>query len=282
MKQSLGARPLLVLASLFTFLGCGGATAPTPTQNAGTSTTANGASSSDGGTTGTSSNSVTALRCAPSAAQLDACAGVAAGGSCSLFGHQDAGWTWPGTCRPTLDGTAVACAPNPRAPLSALVNACSGKAAGAACQAEGKRGGSFAGSCLTAPDGTTLFCGRVRPRQLAAVEACSGKTAGEACTRPEAWDAGTKAGVCGLGPADAGPLACRPAESPGVAACQGLDAGASCTFGFWHRDWGDGPVGSCVLPASGSPATCLVPCADLRHFHGKGTHGGWGGNGWGQ
>src|SRR5208283_3884519 len=51
MQQSLGARPLWVLASLFTFFGCSGATAPTATQNAGTSTTANGVFFNDTATT---------------------------------------------------------------------------------------------------------------------------------------------------------------------------------------------------------------------------------------
>ncbi len=223
-----------------------------------------------------------ALQCAPSTGQLTACAASAAGAACSLAVGWDGGTTLPGTCHPTLDGTQVACVPNPPAPPSTLVSACTGKNSGDSCQATGKFADTFQGTCLTLPGSTTLFCGRVHTPPAVLVDACTGKAAGEACSRPERWDAGTEPGTCQLGPSGTGPLLCGPSETRGVAACSGLDAGASCRLGFGHRhDWDDAPSGSCVVPAAGGPATCLVPCDTLRAFHGHGMEGhwGWGGGG---
>ena len=278
--MKLNAHLAPALAALFTLVGCSGGTGTGATQNAG--------STSSSGTPSATDPETLALQCAPSTAQLSACAGVAAGGSCSLSKGWDGGWTWPGTCRPTVDGTQVACVPNPPAPPTALVDACTGKTSGEACQAEGKFGGSFAGTCLTAPGSSSLFCGHVRTPPPAAVEACAGLDAGAACSHAKRWegDAGTRVGVCRFGPADAGPLACAPvapSESPGVAACVGLDAGAGCALGFGRHRWDNGgPSGSCVVPAAGGAATCVVPCEDLHGFRGHG-HPGWGfgGGPWG-
>ncbi|MGO9829450.1 MAG: hypothetical protein ACLPJH_04875 [Myxococcaceae bacterium] len=280
-----GASGPWALAALLTVVGCSGGTGSNSAPPGGNSSTAAGGASS---TADAGASATHALRCAPSSEQLDACSGMAAGASCSLSGGRDGGWSWPGTCRPTFDGTQTACVPNPPTPPTALVSACTGKASGDTCQAEGKFGGSFNGTCRTSMDSTTLFCGREHEKHTppaAVLAACSGLDAGEACTRPERWDAGTTAGVCRAGWADAG-LFCGPAESPGVAACSGLDAGASCTFGFGHKhDWGEEALsGSCVVPAAGGPASCLLPCAEVHHHRGHGWthHGGWGwGGGWG-
>jgi len=249
-------------------------------QDPSSSSTLN-ASTSDGGS---SSAAGTPLLCTPSAEQLGACAGLDAGTSCSLFGSKDGGYSWPGTCRPTLDGTEVACGPNPPSPPAALVNACSGLASGDACQVQGMFGFTFEGSCHALPGSTTLVCGRVHLPPPGAVEACSGKDAGEECSRHRWWDAG-EPGVCQSSPVDGGPLACGPAEppeAPGVAACAGLDAGQSCTLSFGHmHKWREmeGATGSCVVPASGGAATCIPACGEFRHFHRHPEHRGWGGGG---
>ncbi len=261
----------LALASLVTAAAC----------TSGTGST--GAQSSDSALASLGQT----LQCAPSAGQLAACLGSDAGASCTLALCGDAGTALPGTCHPTLDGTQMACLPNPPAPPADLVDACSGKGAGDACTAPGKFGDTFQGTCLTALGTTTLFCRHVHSPPAAAVTACANADAGDACTRPGrwGWDAGARPGVCSTGPADAGPLACvgvHPSEAPGVAACSGLDAGASCTLGFkHHHDWDGAPSGSCVVPASGGPATCLVPCDALPSFHKHGMEGGgWGGGPW--
>ncbi|MGO8968821.1 MAG: hypothetical protein ACLQDQ_04545 [Myxococcaceae bacterium] len=281
-----GARGLWALASVLSVLGCSGGTGSNASQTGGTTPAGGAASTADAGTAPSAAggSATRVLRCAPSTRQLDACSGMAAGASCSLSGGKDGGWSWPGTCRPTFDGTQVACVPNPPTPPAALVSACTGKASGAACEAQGKFGDSFNGTCRSTADGATLFCGREHAHHLppAVAGACGGLDAGDTCTRPERWDAGSKAGICREGWNDAG-LFCGPAVAPGVDACTGLDAGASCTFGFGHkRGWGDwseeAPTGSCVVPAAGGPASCLVPCEDLRHHrrHGWKGHGGWG------
>jgi hypothetical protein len=218
------------------------------------------------------------LRCAPSPGMLDACSQKAAGDACSLSGKRDGGWTFPGSCRSTFDGTGLACVPTPPAPQSFLVDACSGKPSGVACAVTGPSGRSFEGVCITGRASSTLFCGRSHTPPAAVVDACSGKSAGDGCTRPEHRDGGTKPGICGNGPAGTGPLACRAATSPGVAACSGLEAGATCTLGFGHTKHGeDGAAGSCVVPAAGGAASCLVSCMDLfhrrHHGHGFGGHG---------
>jgi hypothetical protein len=78
-----------------------------------------------------------------------------------------------------------------------------------------------------------------------------------------------------MGPAGTGPLACAPAQDllPNAeAACTGLDAGASCTLG--RR--GDTATGTCVTPAGGGKAVCVVSCGTLGGCFGP-RHGGPGG-----
>jgi len=219
------------------------------------------------------------LRCAASPGMLDACSGKALGDGCSLSGMHDGGWSFPGSCRSTFDGTGLACVPTPPGPPSFLVNACSGQSAGASCKVTGPYGRSFEGTCITGRANGALFCGKAHTPPPAVVDACSGKSAGDACSRPEHHDGGSKPGVCRTGPGGNGPLACRPASSPGVLACAGMDAGATCTIGFGHKHGEEGLTGSCAVPASGGAASCLVSCADLFHRrhnhrrHGHGPHG---------
>ena len=260
----------LVLAAVASLLatGCNGAMNSGGGNNAASSS----ATSADGGMAATGP-----LRCAPSEGMLEACTGKAAGAACTLGGAQDGGWSLPGSCRSTFDGTGLACAPQPRGPPSVLVDACSGMAAGGACTATGRWGGTFTGTCEAAPASGTLFCGRAHSPPAAVSEACSGKSAGDACTRPERRDGGTQPGVCRTD--GAGDLACRPASTPGETACAGLDAGATCTFGG-KGEWAEALSGSCVVPASGGDASCLVSCVDLfhhRHHRGFGGRFGWGG-----
>jgi len=269
------------LASLLA--ACNGATGSQGSGSAAstsTSTTKNQSTPSDAGTLA----STGPLRCAPSTSMLDACSGKAVGDTCSLTGRRDGGFSFPGSCRATLDGAGVACVPSFPPPPSFLVNACTGKASGASCSATGPQGHSFEGSCITARASSTLFCGRSHTPPPAVVDACTGKSAGDACTRPEHRDGGSKPGICRAGPDGTSPLACRPASSPGTLACAGQDAGATCTLGFGHKGHdGAGPSGSCVMPASGGAATCVVSCEELfhhRHHHGHGFGGGpgkWGG-----
>jgi hypothetical protein len=273
---------LLALASLSALCACNGATGSQGSGNAAstsTSTVKNTTTPADGGTLA----STRPLRCAPSTGMLDACSGKAVGDACSLSSKHDGGFSVPGSCRATFDGAGVACVPNFPGPPSFLVDACTGKAADVSCSATGPAGRSFQGMCITARQSGTLFCGREHTPPLGLLDACSGKSAGEACTRPEHRDGGSKPGVCRAGPAGGSALSCRPASSPGVLACTGQDAGASCTLGFGHKESG-GPAGSCVTPAAGGPASCVVSCEDLfhhRHHHRHGFGGGpfqWGGS----
>jgi len=272
---------LLALAGLAALSACNGPTGSQGSANAASasnSTEKNTTVPADGGTLA----SAGPLRCAPSAGMLDACSGKGVADACSLPGKRDGGFSFPGSCRATLDGTGVACVPNFPPPPSFLVDACSGKAAGVSCTATGPAGRSFQGTCTSGRQSGTLFCGRAHTPPPAVVDACSGKSAGDACTRPEYRDGGSKPGICRAGRGGASPLACRPASSPGVLACAGQDAGASCTLGFGHKEAG-GPSGSCVVPAAGGAASCLVSCEELfrhRHHHRHGFGGGpftWGG-----
>jgi hypothetical protein len=203
------------------------------------------------------------LLCSPAQAQIDACAGAAAGDACTLS-TADAGTTVAGTCRATLDGTAVACAPNPHAPPQELVDACTGKVVGDACSAaEPFDDHDRAGVCITARDGVTVVCGRVHTPSQAAADACANAAAGDACTLPDDSGRGTgTAGVCSLGPASTGPLACTRAQEllpHGEDACAGLAAGDACTLGRGHGT----SAGTCVTPAEGGGAVCVVACANL-------------------
>src|SRR5271169_3796613 len=172
-RSTLGAGAVLAVAAVLAFVACNGGTGTTAGQNSALAA-GTGLLSASG-----------ALQCAPSTGQLTACAGSAAGASCSLAVGWDGGTKLPGTCHPTLDGTQVACVPNPPAPPSALVSACTDKNSGDSCQATGKFGDTFQGTCLTPPGSTTLFCGRVHTPPAALVDACTGKAAGDACSRPE-------------------------------------------------------------------------------------------------
>jgi hypothetical protein len=202
------------------------------------------------------------LLCAPAAAQVAACAGLAAGDPCALTPPNGAA-TVPGTCRATIAGTAVACAPNPPAPPQELVDACAGKVVGSTCQVTEAFGDTRDGACVTARDGATLVCGRVHVPPQAAIDACATLAAGATCAMPNHMGTGTASGVCSLGPASTGPLACAPAKDllpNGEQACVGLQTGATCTLGHRHA----AVSGTCVVPAPDSAAVCLVACADLR------------------
>jgi hypothetical protein len=205
------------------------------------------------------------LICAPAQAQLDACSGKASGDSCSLS-STDGGTDVAGTCRTTLDGKSVACAPNPPAPPQALVDACSGKAKGDPCQAAEKDGDDDDGivrrACGLARDGTTLVCMRVRNPPQPAIDACTGLAVNDACTLPGRGDGGVIAGTCGLGPTGLSPLACVPTRVRGdaIAACSGLAGGAACTLRSHHES----ASGTCVVPADGGSQVCVVACSSLH------------------
>ncbi len=209
------------------------------------------------------------LLCAPAQGQIDACTGKAAGDACTLVAS-DGGAGRSGACRSTIEGTALACAPAPRAPPQALVEACSGKAAGDVCQAKEAFGNTASGVCGTARDGTTLVCGRVRTPPQAEVDACKDLEAGAKCTMPSDSSplpigrcvGKTSAGICSLGPAGSGALACTPAQEllpPAAEACSNLAVGASCTLGRGHET----ASGTCVAPATGGDAICVVACAQV-------------------
>lgn len=123
------------------------------------------------------------LLCAPADAQVAACASKTAGDACELT-PPDGAPAVAGTCRTTIDGAAVACAPNPPAPPQELVEACTGKVAGATCQVAEAFGNSRDGVCVTARDGATLVCGRVRIPPQGAIDACASLAAGDSCTMP--------------------------------------------------------------------------------------------------
>lgn len=198
------------------------------------------------------------MLCAPSQAQLDACATLAAGDACSLT-SADGLVSVAGTCRATLDGLSLACGHNPPAPPPPLVEACAGKAGGDACSVVEPDGDAHDGACVTARDGATLVCGRLRAPPPAAVEACAALAAGDACTLTR-LDGSAVAGTCSLGPAGTGALACLPPQAlrPGAtAACAGKVAGDACAVGSARH-----PVaGSCVTPAAGGEPVCQAACA---------------------
>ena len=202
------------------------------------------------------------LLCAPADAQVAACASKAAGDACELT-PPDGAPAVAGTCRTTIDGATVGCAPNPPAPPRELVEACADKVASATCQVAEAFGNSRDGVCVTARDGATLVCGRVRVPPQGAVDACASLAAGDSCTMAGQGAMGTGSGVCSLGPASTGPLACAPQKDllpNGEQACAGLSAGATCTLGRRHET----VSGTCVAPAAGTATVCVVACADLR------------------
>jgi hypothetical protein len=277
MRKTSGYVLTLVGLASFGMLGCNNSTGSTPTSGAATAAAVtNSTTQQDGGSLATKP-----LRCAPSEGMVDACAGKTSGVACTLSGKRDGGWSLPGSCRATFDGTGLACVPTPPGPPSFLVTACSGKAAGGVCSATTPNGRTINGTCKTGKASASLFCGPTHTPPAALVDACTGLAAGDSCSRPDHRDAGSKPGVCRAGPS--GGLACRPATFPGVEACAGLAAGAACTLG--HKHGGEGLSGSCVVPASGGAASCLVSCTELfrerhHHHHGFGGRGGPGGGSW--
>lgn len=220
------------------------------------------------------------LLCSPSQAQIDACAGMAAGADCTLTAP-DGTTQIAGTCHDTIDGTAIACAPKPPGPPQVLVDACTGKMLGDACTVAEEDGDMRDGTCVTARDGTTLVCGRVHTPPQAAIDACANLAAGDTCTMPSCGDGEhdddgdsteTRTGVCSNGPSGTGPLACtepRHLIPPATRACAGLAAGAACSIG--HD--GHGPSGTCVVPAAGGDAVCVPACSDLGGRFGRGEGG---------
>jgi hypothetical protein len=253
--------PLGLLAAALLAAGCAG-----QSSTGGTS-----ADSALGAAVASATDSSGTLLCTPSQGQIDACSGMAAGAACTLTLTNplpDGTTSVAGTCRTTLDGTVVACAPNPPAPPAWLVEACSGKAAGDACTATEPDGDTRDGTCVTARDGSTLICGRAYAPPQAAIDACATLAAGDTCMLPEGGDGGhdvvacdTTSGVCALGPGGTGPLACTEARHlrpSATAACAGLAAGAACTLG--HEDKMNG---SCVVPAAGGDAVCVPACSAL-------------------
>ncbi|MFL5367053.1 MAG: hypothetical protein ACJ781_16420 [Myxococcales bacterium] len=227
-----------------------------------------GSDSTSGSTASALSSAVVAetsatgtLICAPSQTQIDACGGKAANDSCSLTAP-DGVTSVAGTCRATVDGTTVACAPNPPAPPQVLVDACSGKAKGDSCSATDRDGDeTLQGACGTLASSTTLVCLRVRNPPQVAIDACTGLAADDACTLPRR-DGGTTAGTCTTGPTGTAPLFCSPTrvKADATAACAGLADGAACTLTSHHHS----VSGTCTTPAGGASAVCVVACVDLR------------------
>jgi hypothetical protein len=113
-----------------------------------------------------------------------------------------------------LAPVALAQAPIHPAPPQEAVDACSGRAAGAACSFE-HDGHSVAGSCMAMPDGTTVAC--APPHHMhgfppEALAACKDQQEGATCqfTAPRGE---TITGVCRLSPHGAGPV-CAPKDFP--------------------------------------------------------------------
>ncbi len=258
-----GALASVALASLLS--ACGGAA---PSADTSALSSALESSTAASGT----------LLCAPADLQVAACDGKAAGDACLLT--SPSGVAVDGTCRATLDASVVACAPNPPAPPAELVQACAGKALADACQVTEPFGDTRSGTCVTARDGTTLVCGRDRSPPQAAVDACASLATGAACTMAGHGGMAPARGVCSLGPASTGPLACSMQWDllpNGQAACAGIPAGAACTVGHRHAQ----VAGTCVVPTAGSAAVCVVPCADLGGRFACGPVGGMMGGGMG-
>ncbi len=239
-------------------LGCGGSgtMGANGASSASTSTALSAALASSSASSGT-------LLCTPAQAQIDACTSKASGATCTLSSTTNGVTTTvDGTCRTTLDGATVACSPNPPAPPQELVAACAAKASGDACTVTEAFGDTRSGTCIAARDSSTLVCGRVQTPPQAAIDACTSHAAGDTCTLTGGMGHGTMSGVCSLGPASTGPLACAPAHDllpNGQAACTGLAVGAACSIGMGH----DAKSGSCVMPAGGTSAVCVPSCADL-------------------
>jgi hypothetical protein len=246
--QKILASPAALVAAL-ALAACG----QPPTRGASSAT----ASDALADTMASATQAAGTMLCAPSPAQLDACAGLGTGDACAMT-SPDGLASVAGTCRATLDGTAVACGPTPPAPPAPLVAACAGLASGDACTVTEPDGDAHDGTCVTARDGSTLVCGRAFAPPPPAIEACAALAVGDACTLTR-LDGTAVAGVCGLGPAGTGVLACVPPQAlrpSATTACAGLAAGAACTVGSPMH-----PVsGTCVTPTAGGDPVCQAPC----------------------
>lgn len=267
--DSISITALAGLCAAWLLLGCDGGTSPP------TSTAAMGAgdvaAASDGGTAINATDGGAAparpLLCTPSPAQTAACAALTPGAACTLTeletnGNADADgdFSIAGTCRASVGGTALACAPVSQPPTE-RTQPCAGKSTGDDCTVERPAGGPIVGVCFAARGSGTLVCGRVRVPPQPLVDACSGKLAGAACDLGTGGDGGAVTGVCGNGTTGKGPLACAPVRDPSArlaAACSGLSVGAACTLGGGRFSIG----GTCSAPASGGAPLCLVACPE--------------------
>jgi len=268
--DSISVSTLAVLCAARLLLGCDAGTSPP--ASAATLGTGNVAAAVDGGVTGSGAGgggaSARPLLCAPSPEQTSACDGLAPGASCILTrsdtnGNADADgdFSVAGTCRTTVGGTRLACAPVP-APLPAeRTQPCAGKSSGDDCTVDGLANGQIAGACFPARGSGTLVCGRVRVPPEPLVEACSGKSAGASCALGTLTDGSTVSGVCGNGVTGKGPLACARVRDPSVrlaTACNGLSVGGACTLGGARF-----PIpGTCTMPTGGGAPLCLVVCPE--------------------
>jgi len=79
---------------------------------------------------------------------------------------------------------------------------------------------------------------------------------------PDSAGMATVAGVCSLGPAGTGVLACAPPRElrpSATSACTGLAAGAACTIGSDQHT----VTGVCVTPGAGGVTVCQAACGDV-------------------
>ena len=185
--DSISITALAGLCAAWLLLGCDGGTSPPGGMGAG-----DVAAATDGGTTSSATDGGAAparpLLCAPSPAQTTACAGLALGAACTLTelvtdGNADAegDFSIAGTCRATLGGTGLACAPVPPPPPTERTQPCAGKSAGDDCTVERPANGPIPGVCFATRGSGTLVGGRVRVPPQPLVDACSRKSAGKAC-----------------------------------------------------------------------------------------------------
>lgn len=260
----------LRIASSTFFLLLAGGVAACDLTDGGTSSTS--AALSSAVESATSQSGV--LLCAPQQGQLDACSGKAAGDACTLMRNDRDGTEIAGTCRDAIDGSGVACAPNPPPPPRGAVEACSGKAAGDVCTMPGRHAANENGVCGLGPDGTTVACRPTFTPPQVAVDACADKAEGDACTFPNREGTASLEGTCSHGrDGENATLACAPQHRfpDAAAACASLAAGDACTLSIGR----DGATGTCTTVDSG--VVCVVECGSLRgHFdcHGPEGHGG--------
>ena len=181
---------------------------------------------------------------------LEVCYGKTTEDACSFIGND--GRNISGTCAAAPDHAGVLICQPP--PALALIDACSGKAAGDTCSATlGDR--SFRGTCGFAADGTTLACMPLpQTRLLPRVVACAGMARGSLCTLR--LDDRMQRGLCR--PNDEGVLACLPPAPPqeAVDACSTLAVGDPCSFP-WN---GVNVSGACKALPGGSTLVCAPLC----------------------